>query len=164
MPAREQPRGDTDEVDRDEPHGTLDRLLVSGLIGLVGLGACSAGTLARARCLVHGDIGDSASSATSATSSAPPASATTAAATTTSAVAYPAADVCTYLAGQIPALTAIGSPVGVQANLAGNLFGFFQSHGIPADGAQLDDATKAQCPDVRSQILVLSGLTSFTQL
>ena len=27
-----------------------------------------------------------------------------------------------------------------------------------------DDATKAQCPDVRSQILVLSGLTSFTQL
>ena len=85
-------------------------------------------------------------------------------ATTTSAVAYPAADVCTYLTGQIPALTAIGSPVGVQANLAGNLFGFFQSHGIPADGAQLDDATKAQCPDVRSQILVLSGLTSFTQL
>ena len=55
-------------------------------------------------------------------------------------------------------------PVGVQANLAGNLFGFFQSHGVPADGAQLDDATKAQCPDVRSQILVLSGLTSFTQL
>ena len=71
---------------------------------------------------------------------------------------------CTYLAAQVPALTAIGSPVGVQANLAGNLFGFFQSHGVPADGAHLDDATEAQCPDVRSQILVLSGLTGFTQL
>ncbi|MFI5075344.1 MAG: hypothetical protein ACHP7G_10105, partial [Actinomycetales bacterium] len=99
-------------------------------------------------------------SATSATSAAPPTPATT----TTSAGAYRAADVCTYLTGQLPALKAIGAPAGVQANLAGNLFGFFQSHGVPADGAQLDDATKAQCPDVRSQILVLSGLTSFTQL
>ena len=84
--------------------------------------------------------------------------------TTTSAGAYRAADVCTYLTGQLPTLKAIGAPAGVQANLAGNLFGFFQSHGVPADGAHLDDATKAQCPDVRSQILVLSGLTSFTQL
>ncbi len=123
------------------------------LTGLVALGACSAGTSPAPT------ASSAVTSATSTTSSAPPV-----AATTTSAVTYAAADVCIYLTGQIPALTAIGSSVGVQANLAGNLFGFFQSHGIPADGAQLDDATKAQCPDVRSQILVLSGLTSFTQL
>ena len=111
---------------------------------LAALGACSTGTP------------PAPTPAASSAASSP--------ATTSSAGAYPAADVCTYLTGQLPALTAIGSPVGVQANLAGNLFGFFQSHGVPADGAQLDDATKAQCPDVRSQILVLSGLTSFTQL
>jgi hypothetical protein len=122
------------------------------LTGLVTLGACSAGTSPAPT------ASSAVTSATSATSSAPPVAATT------SAVTYAAADVCTYLTGQIPALTAIGSSVGVQAHLAGNLFGFFQSHGIPADGARLDDATKAQCPDVRSQILVLSGLTSFTQL
>ena len=133
---------------------------------LAALGACSTGTppaptpaASSAATSAATSATSATSSATSATSSAPPGPATT-----TSAGAYPTADVCTYLTGQLPALTAIGSPVGVQANLAGNLFGFFQSHGVPADGAQLDDATKAQCPDVRSQILVLSGLTSFTQL
>ena len=119
------------------------------LTGLVALGACSAGP---------SPAPTASSAVTSATSASPVAT------TTTSAVTYPAADVCTYLAGQIPALKAIGAQAGVQANLAGNLFGFFQSHGIPADGSQLDAATTGQCPDVRSQILVLSGLTSFTQL
>ena len=126
---------------------------------LAVLGACSTGTPPAPTPAASSAATFAATSATSATSSAPPGPATT-----TAASAYPTADVCTYLAAQVPALTAIGSPVGVQANLAGNLFGFFQSHGVPADGAQLDDATKAQCPDVRSQILVLSGLTSFTQL
>ena len=120
------------------------------LTGLVALGACSAGP---------SPAPTPSSAVSSARSSASPV-----ATTTTSAVAYPAADVCTYLTGQIPALKAIGAQAGVQANLAGNLFGFFQSHGIPADGSQLDAATTGQCPDVRSQILVLSGLTSFTQL
>ena len=130
---------------------------------LAVLGACSTGTPPAhppaASSTATSAASSAATSATSATSSAPPGPATT-----TAAGAYPTTDVCTYLAAQVAALTAIGSPVGVQANLAGNLFGFFQSHGVPADGAQLDDATKAQCPDVRSQILVLSGLTSFTQL
>ena len=130
---------------------------------LAALGACSTGTppapTPAASSAASSAATSAATSATSATSSAPPGPATT-----TAASAYPTADVCTYLAAQVPALTAIGSPVGVQANLAGNLFGFFQSHGVPADGAQLDDATRAKCPDVRSQILVLSGLTSFTQL
>ncbi len=126
---------------------------------LAALGACSTGTPPAPTPAASSAATSAATSATSATSSAPPGPATT-----TSAGVYPTADVCTYLAAQVPALTALGSPVGVQANLAGNLFGFFQSHGVPADGAQLDDATKAKCPDVRSQILVLSGLTSFTQL
>ena len=136
-------------------------LLADRSHGLVGLGACSAGANpAPHPRLVHGDIARHLERPQRRRRHRRLRDA----ATTTSAGAYPAADVCTYLTGQIPALTAIGSPVGVQANLAGNLFGFFQSHGVPADGAQLDDATKAQCPDVRSQILVLSGLTSFTQL
>jgi hypothetical protein len=149
-------------------------LLLTGLIGLIGLGACGTGANPAPAPAASSTTASAASAtpstpatpatpgtpATSATSAAPPAPATT----TTSAGAYRAADVCTYLTGQLPALKAIGAPAGVQANLAGNLFGFFQSHGVPADGAHLDDATEAQCPDVRSQILVLSGLTSFTQL
>ena len=130
------------------------------ITALAALGACSTGAPAAPTPAATPAATDEVTSATSATSAAPPAPATT----TTSAGAYRAADVCTYLTGQLPTLKAIGAPAGVQANLAGNLFGFFQSHGVPADGAQLDDATKAQCPDVRSQILVLSGLTSFTQL
>ena len=140
----------------------MNRIAPSMAVLVTGLARRSAPVAPATRAprrLVRRLIRATSTSATSATSSAPPGPATT-----TSAGAYPTADVCTYLAAQVPALTAIGSPVGVQANLAGNLFGFFQSHGVPADGAQLDDATKAQCPDVRSQILVLSGLTSFTQL
>ncbi len=142
-------------------------LLVTGLIGLVGLGACSTGAGAPPPPAASSSATSTtaATSASSPTSSAPSTPSTPSTrATTTSAGAYPAADVCTYLTGQLPTLTAIGAPVGVQASLAGNLFGFFQSHGIPADGAQLEAATLAQCPDVRTQILKLAGLTSFAEL
>ena len=138
-------------------------LLVTGLLGLVGLGACNTGAgTAPTPAAASTTAATSTTSASSPTSSTPVTPSTRA--TSTAAGAYPAADVCTYLTGQLPTLTAIGAPVGVQASLAGNLFGFFQSHGIPADGARLDAATLAQCPDVRSQILTLTGLTSLAEL
>ena len=82
----------------------------------------------------------------------------------TTAGGYPAAEVCAYLKGQIPVLTAIGSPVGREANLTANLFTFFSDHGIAPDGMQLDATTKTHCPDVRSQLLTLTGLTSLAQM
>lgn len=83
---------------------------------------------------------------------------------TTGGDAYPAADVCAYLAGRIPALTAVDSPVGREADLAASLFGFLDDHGIRPDGAQLDAATTTRCPDVRTQILTLTGLASLAQM
>lgn len=82
----------------------------------------------------------------------------------TTAGGYPAAEVCAYLKGQIPVLTAIGSPVGREANVTANLFTFFSDHGIAPDGMQLDATTKTHCPDVRSQLLTLTGLTSLAQM
>ena len=105
------------------------------------------------------------SSVTSGVSPSAPGSTTSTRATATiSAGAYPAAEVCTYLSGQLPALTGVGSAVGAHANLVGNLFGFLQAHGIVPDSAALDEATSAHCPEVRQQVLAATGLTSLTQL
>jgi hypothetical protein len=75
---------------------------------------------------------------------------------------YSAKDVCAYLKGEIPALREIGSPVGRHANLAGKLATFFESHGKPENGAVLDAATEAECPAVRTEVLALVGVDSFS--
>ena len=75
---------------------------------------------------------------------------------------YSATDVCAYLKGEIPALKEIGSPVGRHANLAGKLATFFESHGKPENGAALDTATKAECPAVRTEVLTLIEVDSFS--
>ncbi|BCY14183.1 hypothetical protein [Actinoplanes sp. L3-i22] len=76
--------------------------------------------------------------------------------------AYDATDVCAYLKGEIPALKAIGSPVGRHANLAGGIATFFEKHGKPENGATLDTATKKTCPAVRTEILTLIDVESFS--
>ncbi|GAA3392256.1 hypothetical protein [Cryptosporangium minutisporangium] len=76
--------------------------------------------------------------------------------------AYSAKDVCAYLEGEIPALKEIGSPVGRHANLAGKLATFFEAHGKPENGAVLDAATKAECPTVRTEVLALMDVDSFS--
>lgn len=75
---------------------------------------------------------------------------------------YSATDVCAYLKGEIPALKEVGSPVGRHANLAGKLATFFESHGKPENGAVLDAATKAECPAVRTEVLTLIDVESFS--
>ncbi len=75
---------------------------------------------------------------------------------------YSAKDVCAYLKDVIPALKEIGSPVGRHANLAGKLATFFESHGKPENGAVLDAATKAECPAVRTEVLTLIDVDSFS--
>ncbi|MET0416300.1 MAG: hypothetical protein ABW022_09790 [Actinoplanes sp.] len=75
---------------------------------------------------------------------------------------YSATEVCTYLEGEIPALKEVGSPIGRHANLAGKLATFFESHGKPESGAALDAATKAECPAVRTEVLSLIEVDSFS--
>lgn len=84
--------------------------------------------------------------------------------TATSGAADAGSAVCAYLAGQVPSLKAIGTPVGAHANLVANLFGFLQAHGIPADSVALDEATTKTCPDVRQEILSITDLESFSEL
>ena len=104
---------------------------------------------------------------------ASPGPATASPAAPTSAAATPAADapggvsaakLCEYLSGQLPALRAIGSEVGAMANLTGNLFGWYGEQGAVPDGTELDTLTKAQCPDVGTEVLTLAGIESFTAL
>lgn len=75
---------------------------------------------------------------------------------------YSATEVCAYLKGEIPALKEVGSPVGRHANLAGKLATFFESHGKPENGAVLDAATKTECPAVRTEVLTLIEVDSFS--
>ena len=64
----------------------------------------------------------------------------------------------------MPALTAIHTPVGIQANLTVGLSGFFTSHGLTPDGMALDDATAKQCPALRTQLLTMMQLKSMAEL
>jgi hypothetical protein len=75
---------------------------------------------------------------------------------------YSAKDVCAYLKGEIPALKEIGSSVGRHANLAGKLATFFEAHGKPESGAVLDAATRAECPAVRTEVLTMIDVDSFS--
>ena len=129
--------------------------LAGGLVLL--LTACSSGDPTSAA---------SASPASTGTATASP-SAPTGAATTPAADApgeVSAAKLCEYLSGQLPTLRGVGSEVGAMANLTGNLFGWYGEQGAVPDGAELDTLTKAQCPDVGTEVLTLAGVESFTAL
>ncbi|QTE30930.1 hypothetical protein [Pengzhenrongella sicca] len=75
-----------------------------------------------------------------------------------------AAALCEYLTGELPDLRAIGSEVGVMANLTVNLYTWYESQGAVPSGTELDEMTQAECPDVGAEALTLAGLESFTAL
>jgi hypothetical protein len=78
---------------------------------------------------------------------------------------FSAKALCAYLKGEIPKLKAVGSEVGAHAQLAGGMATFFEQQGAkPDDAVQLEEATLAECPDVRTEVLAVTGLTSFTGL
>lgn len=146
---------------------------VMALVALATLAGCSSGTATPAAASSSTVVTSSTASATPSTAtSATTATTTASTASTTSgtpggtpaAGAYPAAEACAYLTGQLPALKAITTPVGREANLAANLFGFFQDNLIPPDGAAFDAAVMAQCPAVRTEVLTLVGLDTFASL
>jgi hypothetical protein len=82
-----------------------------------------------------------------------------------SAAAVSAGDLCGYLRGRLPVLRAIGSEVGRMGNLTVNLYSWYEKQGtVPPTGAQIDDQTKKECPDIRAELLKISGMRSFATL
>ncbi len=131
---------------------------------LLCLSACSGASPAPATVAAGTQASSNTVVSTTSASPSPTSASSTSPAAKEDAHKASAADVCAFLTSQIPALEAISTPVGRQANLTGNLYGFFQSHHEQPDGSALDETTRAKCPDVRARILTLTGLTSLQQL
>jgi hypothetical protein len=75
-----------------------------------------------------------------------------------------ATEVCGYLRGQLPTLKAIGSEVGAMANLTVNLYSWYEKQGAVPTGREIDNQTRQECPDTRTEVLQISGMESFERL
>jgi hypothetical protein len=89
---------------------------------------------------------------------------TAAARPSNAATSVSADDLCGYLRGRLPALRAIGSEVGRMGNLTVNLYSWYEKQGAVPTGAQIDDQTQKECPDIRAELLKISGMQSFATL
>ncbi|WP_421735384.1 hypothetical protein [Cellulomonas sp.] len=74
------------------------------------------------------------------------------------------ADLCEYLAGQLPQLREIGSEVGAMANVTVNLYSWYEDQGEVPDGTEIDTLTAQECPEVGTEVLTLAGMESFATL
>ncbi|GAA3335726.1 hypothetical protein GCM10020358_05140 [Amorphoplanes nipponensis] len=72
-----------------------------------------------------------------------------------------AADLCGFLRGKLPEWRAVGGEGAAQAQLAIDLFTFYQKQGAVPAGRDIDEQTRAQCPEVRRQVLAAAGIDSF---
>ncbi|MFD1324378.1 hypothetical protein [Micromonospora sonneratiae] len=76
-----------------------------------------------------------------------------------------AAALCDYLRSELPGLKAVGSEVGAMAQLTMGLSGWYdQQGGAVPNGAEIDRLTTAECPQVRTDVLKVAGITSFLAL
>ena len=71
--------------------------------------------------------------------------------------------VCDYLRGELPKLHAVGE-LGAMAQLAVGLANFFDQNGKVANGAEIDELTTKECPDVRTDALKTIGMGTFAEL
>jgi hypothetical protein len=73
-------------------------------------------------------------------------------------------DFCAFLTAQEPRLAADGSPVGALADLAIEFASWLDTHAAekPRTAADLDEATQASCPTVRTKVLATLGKDSFS--
>ncbi|GAA3335724.1 hypothetical protein GCM10020358_05130 [Amorphoplanes nipponensis] len=122
-------------------------LLVAGL-ATVSLAACDGS-------------GSSSAGTAEAPAAAPAAGASTAAA---AAIDVSAADLCAYLKKNVADWKAVGSEVGAMAQMTIGLADFYDGKGAVPDGADIDEKSRAQCPDVRTEVLRAAGIDSFTAL
>jgi hypothetical protein len=87
------------------------------------------------------------------TPAAPSASPVTAAA---SAVAAP--QLCDFLKKKLPEWQSISGEGAAQAQLAIDLFAFYQEQGALPVGKEIDDQARSQCPAIRFEVLRAAGI------
>lgn len=103
---------------------------------------------------------------------APPAAAPTAAATTAGqsstpagdGTAVPAADLCAFLEKNLPRWKSAGGELAAMTQVTTEMFSFYDDQGQPVPRTDLDDLTKAECPDTRTEVLKTIGFDSFLEL
>ena len=75
--------------------------------------------------------------------------------------AVAAADLCGFLQKKLPAWKTVGGENAAQAQLAIDLFTFYQDQGALPVGRDIDEQTRTRCPAVRSEVLRAAGIDSF---
>jgi hypothetical protein len=71
---------------------------------------------------------------------------------------------CGYLKENVATWKAVGSEVGAMAQMTVGLADFYDRNGVVPQGAEVDEKAKAECPDVRAEVLKAAGIQSFTSL
>jgi hypothetical protein len=71
---------------------------------------------------------------------------------------------CGYLKDNVATWKAVGSEVGAMAQMTIGLADFYDRNGAVPQGAEVDEKSKAECPDVRDEVLKAAGIQSFTSL
>lgn len=140
--------------------------LAPARLGALSLSALSFAVLSLAACSSAADPPPATSAGARPSASTPKQAAPSEPAVPSSAgsSAVDAAALCAYLTGELPALQAIGSEVGAMANLAGNLFAWYDEQGAVPNGTEIDEQTLQECPDVRTEVLATAGIESFATL
>ncbi|GAA3930300.1 hypothetical protein [Actinoplanes auranticolor] len=96
----------------------------------------------------------------------------TAVAATTGAAATPAGDsktvsatdLCAFLEKNVSRWKAAGGEFAAMTQVTVELSSFYQEQGLVPPDAELDVQTRAECPDVRTEVLKTIGFDNFTEL
>jgi hypothetical protein len=104
---------------------------------------------------------DDSDSGSTAGAAAPTAEAAAQAAT---GQAVSAADLCGFLKKNVAEWKAVGSEVGAMAQMTIGIADFYDQQGAVPDGSDIEEKSKAGCPEVRAEALEAAGIESFTAL
>jgi hypothetical protein len=107
---------------------------------------------------------DSASDSGSTAGAAAPAAKATAAAGAATGKSVSAADLCGFLKKNVAEWKAVGSEVGAMAQMTIGIADFYDQQGAVPDGSDIEEKSKAGCPEVRAEALEAAGIESFTAL
>jgi hypothetical protein len=77
----------------------------------------------------------------------------------------PSVDLCRFLKTELPLLKSAGSEVGARSQFATDVFTLYQHYrGAIPDGNRIDAQTKQNCPDLRAQVLEVTGSDNFAEI
>jgi hypothetical protein len=68
---------------------------------------------------------------------------------------------CDFLRRKLPDWQSVGGENAARAQLAIDLFSFYQEQGAVPDGRQIDEQARTQCPAVRFEVLRVAGIDDF---